>query len=150
MTGFNSTLSRSLGPSVIGVAGREMEDLFDRLFATNGNGHTARKWVPPISVREEGEHYHLEMDLPGFAGNDIDMTFEESRLKISAKRTRDNTDDRKYLHDERSWGEITRLISVPDSVDPESIQASYEGGVLHVQLAKRPEVMPKKIEIKTK
>lgn len=150
MTGFNSTLSRSLGPNVIGVASREMDDLFDRLFHSHGNGNTARQWMPPITVWEEGEYYHLDMDLPGFAGNDIDLTFEDGRLKISATRTRDQVEDRKYLHDERCWGEITRLISIPDSVAPDSIQASYDGGVLHVQLAKRPEVMPKKIEIQTK
>ncbi len=148
MTGFNSALSRSLGPSTFGVASREMDDLFDRLFHTNGNGNAARAWMPPLTAWEQGEYYYLELDLPGFRDEEIDVTFEEGRLKISASRARDDAEGRNYLHDERWWGEVTRMIAIPDSVDAESIQASYDHGVLRLQCAKRPEVMPKKIEIK--
>ena len=150
MTGFNSALSRSLGPSVLGVASREMDDLFDRLFHPSGNGSASRKWMPPISVWEEGEHFYMELDLPGFADNEIDVTFEEGRLKVSAKRTRDEAEGRNYLHDERWWGEVTRVMSIPESVDAESIEANYDNGVLRLQCKKRPEVMPKKIEVTTK
>lgn len=149
MTGSSSTLSRSLGPKLFGVASREMDDLFDRLFYPSGNG-SAHKWVPPVSIWEVGEHFHLEMDLPGVAAEDVEITFEEGRLRISAKRDRQSEDDWKYLHDERWWGEFNRLISIPDSVDPDTIEARYNNGVLHVQLTKRPEVLPKKIAIKTK
>ena len=150
MTGFNSTLSRSLGPSVIGVASREMDNLFDRLFYSEG-GRSPRSWMPPVSVWEEGKHYHLEMDLPGTSREEIEITFEDGRLKISATRTQGNQNgERRYLHDERWWGEISRSIAVPDSVDVESIHATYRDGVLHVELAKRPEVLPKKIEIAAK
>lgn len=149
MSGLNSTLARSLGPSVFGIASREMDSLFDRLFYPNEHG-MAQTWAPPISVWEEDNHYHLEMDLPGLKQDDLELTFEEKRLKISARRYRQDDDGRKYLHDERGWGEISRLVSVPDSVDPESIEASYDDGVLHVRLTKRPEVLPRKIEIASK
>lgn len=150
MSGFSSTLSRSLGPSALGVASREMEDLFDRLFDPNGNGHS-QQWRPPISVWEESKYYHLEMDLPGIRHEDIDVSFEQGRLKISAKRAAcDEPGKRKYLHDERCWGAFSRSIAIPDTVDAESIEASFHDGVLHVQLAKRPELMPKMIEITTK
>ncbi|MCS7471060.1 Hsp20/alpha crystallin family protein [Stieleria sp. ICT_E10.1] len=149
MSGLHSTLSRSLGPGVLGVASREMDDLFDRLFTSGGNGRT-KPWWPSMSVWEQDDHYHLEMDLPGLANDDIDVTFEEGRLKIAANRSRVESEDRTYLHDERNWGEFSRLISIPDSVDPESIEANYENGVLHLLLKKRPEVMPKKITINAK
>ena len=149
MSGFNAIRSRSLGPSVLGVASREMDDLFDRLFYPSGNVKSVQ-WMPPISVWEEGDHYCLEMDLPGLEPEEIEVTFQEGSLKISGSRSRHESEGRKYLQDERCWGDISRLIAIPDSVDPDSIEANYDDGVLRVELAKRPEVMPKKIEIATK
>ena len=146
MKGLNSTLSRSLGPAVFGVASREMDHLFDQLIDGKANG-SAHQWMPPMSIWEEGEHYHLELELPGLKTDDIELTFEDARLKVTAKRERLSIESRKYLHDERSWGEFTRLISIPESVDPDSIEASFDNGLLHVTLQKRPEVMPKRIEI---
>ncbi len=149
MSGFNSTLSRSLGPNAFGVASREMDDLFDRLFHS-GPANGSKTWAPPISVWEQGESYHLEMDLPGFAEDDIEVTFEDQRLKVSAKRPQPDGEERKYLHNERWWGEVSRSVPLPDSVDPDSIEAWYADGVLHLSMSKRPEVLPKRIEIATK
>lgn len=149
MSNLKTNVSRSLGPNVFGIASREMDELFDRLFHTNGNGHS-RQWVPPMTVWEEGECFYLELDLPGLREDDIEVTFEDSKLKISAKREREDDQNRKYLRDERNWGELDRVVSVPESVDPESIEASYDAGVLRFQFAKLPEVMPKRIEITKK
>lgn len=151
MKNVDSTLSRSLGPSFLGVASRGMDDLFDRLTEGNANGKTrSHQWMPPMSIWEQGEHYHLEMELPGHNQDDIELTFEDSKLRVSAKRSRPDESEREYLHDERCWGEFTRVISIPESVDPESIEAHFEKGLLHVQLTKRPEVMPKRIQINAK
>ena len=150
MKGLNSTLSRSLGPAVLGVASREMDHLFDQLIDGKANGNGNHQWMPPMSVWEEGEYFHLELELAGLSHDDIELTFEDSRLKVAANRSRCDSEGRKYLHDERSWGEFTRLISIPESVDPDSIEANYNNGLLHVKLQKRPEVMPKRIAIVTK
>ncbi|MCD0463554.1 Hsp20/alpha crystallin family protein [Roseiconus lacunae] len=149
MGNLNSALSRSLGNSPLALASREMDELFDRLFhpVVTNNG---RRWAPPVSIWEEGDQFHLQMDLPGFTQEDLDVSFEDGHLSVAASRTRDENESRKYLHDERHWGEVRRVIPLPDSVNPESIEATYANGVLEVVLAKRAEVLPKKIEIKTK
>ncbi|MCC9600468.1 Hsp20/alpha crystallin family protein [Stieleria sp. JC731] len=149
MSQLSSALSRSLGPRPLAMASREMDELFDRLFhpVVTNNG---RRWTPPVSIWEEGDQYHLAMDLPGFSLEQLDVSFEDGHLQINATRKREENDNRKYLHDERHWGEVRRVIPLPDSVDPESIEASYADGVLSVTLAKRPEVLPKKIEIKAR
>ncbi|OYP38139.1 Hsp20/alpha crystallin family protein [Rhodopirellula sp. MGV] len=154
MSKLSSSLSRSLGPSPLAMASREMDELFDRLFqpvvggqAVRSNG---RQWSAPVSIWEEGEQFHIQMDLPGFSHEDLDVSFNDGQLAITATRKRDDAESRKYLHDERHWGEVSRVIPLPDSVDPDSIEASYVDGVLSVTLAKRPEVLPKKIEIKTR
>ncbi|QDV59310.1 Hsp20/alpha crystallin family protein [Rosistilla oblonga] len=146
MSSYNMT--RALVPSGFGISGREMEELFDRLFHP-GSSPAANRWTPPASVWETGEQIHLEMELAGVAREDIDVSFEDGLLKISAKRPQPDTTDRSYLHDERAWGEMTRTMRVADSVDPDSIEASFQKGLLHIQLCKRAEVLPKRIEIKT-
>ncbi|QDS88920.1 Spore protein SP21 [Rosistilla ulvae] len=146
MSSYNMT--RALVPSAFGIAGHEMEELFDRLFYP-GTNPAATKWTPPASVWESGEHVHLEMELAGVNQEDIDVSFEDGLLKISAKRHQPDTTDRTYLHDERTWGDMSRSMRVSNSVDPDSIDASYQNGLLHVRLCKRAEVLPKRIEIKT-
>jgi HSP20 family protein len=57
--------------------------------------------------------------------------------------------ERKYWHNERVFGEVARVITLPDTVDPDSVEASLSDGVLHVMIAKRPETQPKKISVKS-
>ncbi|MCA9129939.1 MAG: Hsp20/alpha crystallin family protein [Planctomycetales bacterium] len=146
----NSVLrrGRSLLPEAFGVAGRDLDDLFDRLFTPNTNG-SASQWVAPLAIWEQGDQFHLEVELPGVSDENVDVTFEKGHLKIAVVLEKSKDENRKYLHDERTYGSMTRVISVPDTVDHESITADLKTGILHVQLTKRPELMPKKIEIKT-
>ncbi len=160
MSSSLSRQARSLLPGAFGVAGREMDDLFDRLFQGE-NGCTSSRLAAPMSVWEEGEHFHVEVELPGFSQDAIDVTFDKGTLSISGSRELPGKKEaaegdqaesprRKYLHNERSYGSFTRNISVPDGVDADSISAQFDAGVLHISLTKKPEVMPKKIEIKSR
>ncbi len=126
--------------------GREMDELFDRLFSPTNAGNATRKWVAPSAIWEEGEDYHIEVELPGVKREALGLTLEDGQLSITAQRD-EPTGDRKYLHNERRTGEMTRVITVPDFVDPDSISADYADGLLHIVLSKRPEVLPKKIDI---
>ncbi len=152
MKGY-SAVSRPLAATAFGIASREMEDLFDRLFHGNGhafaNGHETR-WTPAASVWEHDEKYHLELDLPGMSEDDLDVSYEDGQLTIKATRRCDRQEGCKVWHDERLWGETTRTIRIPDSVDPETIEANYRDGVLHLTMNKRPEVLPKRITVRTK
>ena len=56
--------------------------------------------------------------------------------------------ERNYLHHERAYGKIERVITLPETVDSEKIDAELKDGVLRLQLAKKPELQPKKIQVK--
>jgi len=99
----------------------------------------------PLSAWEVDDAYHLELDVPGVEKEDIELTFEKGTLQIIAQRK--NPEPHKGLHDERVYGAITRSIALSDAVDPESISAKLDRGVLHVTVAKVPAVQPKKIRI---
>lgn len=152
MKGY-SAVSRPLAATAFGIASREMDDLFDRLFHGNGqsfvNGNDTR-WTPAASVWEQDEQFHLEMDLPGVSEDDLDVSYEDGQLTIKATRRCNHGDGCKVWHDERFWGETTRTIRVPESVDPETIEASYGAGVLHLTMKKRAEVLPKRITVQAK
>ncbi|MEM6362887.1 MAG: Hsp20/alpha crystallin family protein [Planctomycetota bacterium] len=135
------------------VASREFNDFFERLFdspttdSTRATLDSGSTWMAPASVWESDDTFHVEMDLPGVEPEAIDVTIEDGRLKIHASRTWDS-ENRRYLHQERRGGDVTRLVKLPETIDPESISADANHGVLHVTMQKRPEVLPRKIEVR--
>lgn len=149
MSNSVSRRSRSLLPNALGFAGREMDDLFDRLFAPETGGQSA-SWNAPISIWEEEERFHIEVELPGVPDDSIEVTFDKGQLRISATRKQEEVEGRSYLHSERRFGAIERVINIPDTVDADSIVAEFSNGLLNLQLSKKPEILPKKIEISTR
>jgi HSP20 family protein len=105
-----------------------------------------RSLFAPASIWEDDGQYHVELDLPGVAKEDVEITFDKGILKISAER-RQVTEDRKHLHEERGYGRTSRSLNLPDTVDPDSITAEFNDGVLHVTVAKALEAQPKRITI---
>jgi HSP20 family protein len=136
-------------PRTFGTVQREMDQLFDTFFgAANGGSALASRWIAPAAMWEEEGKFHIDLELPGVKSDDLDITFEDNSLRIKAvRRTVDG--ERKYWHNERVYGEVARVITLPDTVDPESIEAALNEGVLHVTISKRPETQPKKISVKT-
>jgi HSP20 family protein len=131
---------------------REMDQIFDHFFGpVNGetaNGETASPVYAPSALWEEEGRWGLEIELPGIQLEDIDITLENDALRVTAER-RPSGDGRKFVHQERAYGKVQRLIKLPDTVDPENIEAELKDGVLRVFLKKRPELQPKKIQVKT-
>ena len=91
--------------------------------------------------------FHIELDAPGVAKEDVDLTFDKGTLQVSLER-KVPEGDRTNWHNERGFGKVTRSVSLPDTVDPATIAAELTNGVLHVTITKRPESQPKKIEVK--
>ena len=139
--------TRAFANQAFDAVGHDLEGLFDQLFYPT-NGKKRRNWAPPVSVWEEENLFGVDIELPGVSMDDVEVTFDKGQLNIEAKRERPNQDGRNYRHDERFWGEMSRSIKVPDTVDAESIKASYSQGQLQVRLQKRPEVLPRKIQVK--
>ena len=104
-------------------------------------------WHAPASIWEAEDGYHVELDLPGVRQDDLELTFENGGLQISAER-RAPEGDRTNWHDERGHGKITRLVSLPETIAAGAIDARLIDGVLHVLVPKKPEAQPKRIEIK--
>lgn len=124
---------------------REVDQVFEN-FLGNSNGNSGACFAPASLWEEEGR-WCVEVDLPGVRRDDLDITLEKNALRIAAER-KGPQDDRKFWHQERNFGRIERLITLPETVDPDGISAELKDGVLHLTLAKKPESQPRKIAVK--
>ena len=99
-------------------------------------------------VLDEGDHYLLEADLPGFEKKDIHLSLNGDTLTIDAERhsSAENKDKKgEVIRMERSYGSYSRQFNVAE-IDTEHIKAAYENGVLKLTL---PKMVPQKPEART-
>ena len=113
----------------------DMFDNFERsFFGSSAAGSSFR-----TDIRDEGDRFVLEAELPGFKKEDINVSVEEDVLTVTATRKEEKSDkDKKdgYLRRERSYGSITRSFDV-SQVEADRITGSLEDGILTLQLPKR-------------
>jgi len=119
----------------------------DRLRA-QGEESLTGTMLPPVDIYETPEALVLKADLPGLSLEDLDVRVENNTLTIQGERQQEKEVRQEEFHRvERAYGAFSRSFSLPNSVDPEKIEATYEGGVLRLSLAKREETKPKQIKV---
>lgn len=124
-----------------------MDRDFDRFFGGERQGRAVEAPAAPLSLWEDEEHVFVEVDVPGLAKEDLDLTVRDGRLWITGERKFPQGDVKSW-YDERRYGRFERVISLSDLVDPDSIEASLENGVLSITLAKKAEARTHRITIK--
>lgn len=96
-------------------------------------------------IKDNGDSYLLEADLPGFDKKDINLEVNGDTLEIVAERHTNNEkrdENDRYICCERSYGRYSRRFNI-SSVESEKITASYENGVLKLEMPKKAEIKPK-------
>ena len=133
--------------------GGSLFDTFDRMMDESFLGGMEKQYAPcRTDIIDAGDKYLLKADMPGFRKDDIKINVQGDELCISAERNEDNGDkDQKgnYIRRERRYDALSRSFSL-DGIDAGKITASYNNGVLQVELPKVVEAKPesKTIEIK--
>ena len=130
----------------------EMNRLFNSFFDTptgaGGNGATHRRWIPPMDLVETENDFVLKADLPGLSDDDVSIEVEDNVLTISGERKSEHEERKEgYYRVERSFGRFSRSLTLPEGVDPEAVQASFEHGVLEVHVPKPEAKKPRKVAI---
>jgi HSP20 family protein len=120
---------------------------FDNLFNQFFRAEEVAMWRAPASIWEADNMFHIEVDAPGVQKDDVELTFDKGTLQITLERKAPEG-ERTNWHNERGYGRVSRRVSLPDTVDPETIQAELTNGVLHVTIQKLPEAQPKKIDVR--
>lgn len=126
-------------------------DLFDELFrdpffTPTSADNTAS--MMKTDIREQGDYYFLDIDLPGFAKENVRAELKDGRLTISADRS-DTPEEQqakgKYLRRERFVGTCKRSFFIGEDIRQEDIRATFKDGVLILAI---PKEVPKKVEEK--
>lgn len=102
-----------------------------------------------IDVKDEGENYLVQAELPGIKKEEISIDYEDGNLMIQVNKE-ENKDEEKdnYIHKERKICSMRRSIYLPDS-DTSNIDASLVDGVLEINIKKK-EQNENKVQINIK
>lgn len=100
--------------------------------------------VPAVNVKESETDFHLELAIPGRKKEDFNIEIEKEVLTISAEQKSENTEqEHTYTKREFSYTAFKKVFTLPESVNVDAINASYEAGVLRFVLPKKEEALPK-------
>jgi HSP20 family protein len=132
----------------------EMQRRMDRLFrdySASEEGQefmTTGSFVPPVDIYEDEHHIALKLEVPGIEEKDLDIRVENNTLTVRGERRFEKEEKEENFHRiERRYGTFTRSFTLPNTVDTDQVQASYESGILKIQLAKKAEAKPKQIKV---
>lgn len=119
-------------------------------FATGDEDLVSGTWVPAVDVAETQEKILVRAEVPGLKQEDISIEFENGLLTIRGDRKLEKTEGVTWHRVERIYGNFSRSFTLPRTVDPERIAASYREGILEIEVPKREEAKPKHIKIAVK
>jgi HSP20 family protein len=124
-------------------------DRLNHMFTNLYGEGLSRSWVPAVDIFETPEHaVIIKAELPEMRREDITVTFENNVLTLKGERKLDDTVTRdRFQRMERFYGSFSRSFTLPATVDPSQISATYKEGVLTVRLPQREEARPKQITI---
>src|ERR1700736_2201642 len=130
-----------------------LQDRMNRLFReTQGNTQddslTTSSSAPAVDVYEDEHNVTLKIEVPGIDEKDIDVRIENNTLVVHGERKIEKEEkEENYRRVERQYGSFTRTFTLPNTVETETVSATYDKGVLKVKLAKKAEAKPKQIKV---
>jgi HSP20 family protein len=110
-------------------------------------GDGSASWSPACNAYEDERSYWVQAALPGLERKDIEIVVEDEVLTIKGERKEDLSKDRTYFVREFNRGSFVRSFKLPNTADQTKVAATYQNGVLTVELPKREETKPRRITI---
>ena len=124
-----------------------MNSLF-REFNEGDSPLTTASFVPAVDIYEDNKKVVLKLEVPGIEEKDLDIRVENHTLTVKGERKFEAEEKEQNFHRiERRYGGFYRAFTLPSTVDTENVQASYNAGVLKLELSKKPEAQPKQIRV---
>jgi HSP20 family protein len=101
----------------------------------------------PMDLYRTGDHYVLDVDLPGIDPGSVDIDVDGSVLTIRAERTLGAPEGSQWLTRERQPGSFVRQLTLGEGLDAERITAAYDNGVLSITIPVKESAKPRKIAV---
>src|SRR5260370_11814213 len=109
---------------------------------------TTGSFVPAVYVYEDSKKVVLKLEVPGIDEKDLDVRVENNTLTVKGERKFEKEEKEENFHRiERRYGSFYRAFTLPSTVDTEHVGASYNAGILKLELNKKPEAQPKQIKV---
>jgi HSP20 family protein len=128
----------------------KMNRLFEDVFTGQSESKelAASSWAPAVDIFETENDLVMTAEVPGIDEKDIEIKIEDNTLILKgARKFEKETKEENYHRIERSYGSFYRAFTLPNSIDPDKIQAEHENGVLKITMPKRTELKPRKVKI---
>ena len=114
-------------------------DLFDEMFEDPFFSKSSK--LMKTDIKENENDYTIEVDLPGYSKEDIQITVDDGYLTVSANTSKEDADtSSKYVKRERYYGECSRSFYVGNDVETEDVKASFRNGILKLEVPKKEDV----------
>lgn len=121
-----------------------LDDFFDDFVPETKNSTNMK-----CDIYEKDDNYYIEMDMPGFNKENINVDCDNGYLTVTANHEEKKDEEKKnYIRRERSYGEYSRTFSLGE-VDEDKVNAKFDNGTLLITVPKKDqEELKKTIEIK--
>ena len=117
-------------------------------FPLQNEGTITSTWFAPTDVSEDENNLQISMELPGVDPDDVRLSLENNILTIRGEKRHRSDENNERIHRfERTFGVFERTFALPNTVDPDKIEARYENGVLLVRLPKAERARPREIRV---
>ena len=130
--------------------GRELDRFMDETFGRLApNGALPTSWTPAMDVSEDEQGLLLELEIPGLAPEEVEVTTEQGLLTIrgekSATRQREGV---RSLVTERTHGRFVRTLQLPQGVNESAVEAEFANGLLRIRVPRAALPQARKVEIR--
>jgi HSP20 family protein len=118
-------------------------------FPEQGNVITSTLFAP-TDVSEDADALQITMELPGVQSEDVRLSLENNILTIRGEKRQEIDENNERVHRfERVYGTFERTFALPNTVDPDKIDARFENGVLLIRIPKAERARPREIRVNT-
>lgn len=125
----------------------EVNKIFDEFF--NRPAGSNAMFTAPLDIAETENEFIVHLEVAGVAQSDIDISVHDGVLTVKGEKkfAEAKKKEAQWHRIERSYGAFSRSLTLPNTVNQESIKATYTDGVLTVSMAKKEETKPRSIRI---
>jgi HSP20 family protein len=130
----------------------QLQREMNRLFDANSKGRVFNSpSYPAINIWTNEDGQLITAEMPGVDPENLDIDVTGDALSISGERKQaEAPEGARYHRRERSFGSFSRTVQLPFMIDPNQVEASFQNGVLQIQLPRAEADKPKKIKIQSK
>jgi len=127
---------------------QDMEQMFGRGTWPTGIRAAARGTYPPINIGSTAESVEVYLFAAGVDTKTLDISIQQNLLTVAGERKVEVPEGAEYYRRERFSGAFRRVVSLPEDVDPDKVEANYADGILRIVVQRREASRPRQIEVK--